>query len=134
MLPQSVFQKASEAVLNYNGTGLSILEMSHRSPEFVDVMERARSLVKETLGAPEHYEVLFLGGGVSTGFPISAMNFLKEGGNAAYINTGAWSTKAIKEATGLGNTEVIASSEDKNFNYIPKGYTVPEAADYLHFT
>lgn len=134
ILPQEVFEQASQATLDYNGTGLSILEMSHRSPEFVDVMERARSLVKELLNAPDHYEVLFLGGGASLGFYIAANNFMKEGGSAAYVNTGAWATKAIKEAGRLGTAKVIASSEDRNFNYIPKNIQVPSDVDFLHFT
>ena len=134
ILPQTVFEKASQAVLNYNDTGLSILEISHRSPDFVEVMENAQSLVKEVLGVPDHYEVLFLGGGASLGFYIATLNFMKEGGSAAYLNTGAWSSKAIKEAQKVGPVSVIASSEDKNFNYIPKGYEVPGNADYVHFT
>lgn len=134
ILPQEVFEKASQAVLDYNGSGLSLLEMSHRSTAFVEVMERARSLVKEVIGAPERYEVVFLGGGASLGFLIVANNFMKVNGKAAYINTGAWAGKAVKEAARLGNAEVIASSEDTNFNYIPKSFTVPSDADYLHFT
>ena len=131
ILPQEVFEQAAQAVLNFNDSGLSILEMSHRSSEFVNVMENARSLVKEVLGVPEHYEVLFLQGGASLGFYISALNFLKE--KASYINTGSWSKKAIKEAKLVGEVDVIASSEDRNFNYIPKNYEVP-ACDYLHIT
>jgi len=134
ILPQTVFEKASQAVLDYNGTGLSILEMSHRSPAFVEVMENARRLVKEALDAPDHYEVLFLGGGASLGFYISALNFMKAEGSAAYLNTGTWSSKAIKEAKRLGPISVVGSSEDKNFSYIPKAYDVPAGADYLHFT
>lgn len=131
ILPQEVFEQAAQAVLNFNDSGLSILEMSHRSSEFVNVMESARSLVKEVLGIPEHYEVLFLQGGASLGFYISALNFLKE--KASYINTGSWSKKAIKEARLVGEVDVIASSEDRNFNYIPKNYEVP-TYDYLHIT
>jgi phosphoserine aminotransferase len=134
ILPPSVMKKASEAVIEFNGTGLSLIEMSHRSKDFVAVMDRARALVKEVLNVPAHYEVLFLQGGASLGFYISALNYLKNGGKAAYVNTGVWSTKAIEEAQRVGNLEVIASSEDANFNYIPKGFVIPSDADYFHFT
>jgi phosphoserine aminotransferase len=97
-------------------------------------MEKARSLVKEVLGVPEGYTVLFLQGGASLGFYMSAINFMKQGGRAAYVDTGSWSNKAIKEARLLGEVDVIASSEDKNYTYIPKGYQVPRDADYLHLT
>lgn len=134
ILAPEVMQKASEAVIEYNGCGLSILEMSHRSKEFVEVMERARSLVKEVLNVPAHYEVLFLQGGASLGFHITALNYLKTGGQAAYINTGTWASNAIKEAGRSGKINVIASSEDQNFNYIPKNIPPAEGNDYLHFT
>lgn len=134
ILPAEVFKKASDAILDYNGTGLSLLEISHRSPDFVEVMDRACALVKELLQVPDTHKVLFLQGGASTGFIISAYNFMKESGRGAYVNTGAWSAKAIKEAERLGTAEVIASSEDRNFTYIPKNYAIPEDADYLHIT
>lgn len=134
ILPQEVFQKASEAVLNFNGLNLSLLEISHRSADFVEVMEKARNLVKELLGVPEGYQVLFLQGGASLGFLKTVYNYLPEGGTAAYINTGTWSAKAIKEVANYGTANVIASSEDKNFNYIPKGYGIPDTASYLHLT
>ncbi len=134
ILPQEVFEEASQSVLDFDGMGLSILEISHRSPEFVAVMEEARSLVKEILNIPDSYEVLFLQGGASLGFYISAINFMKANGKGAYVNTGSWSNKAIKEAKKLGGVDVIASSEDSNFNYIPKGYDIPGDADYLHLT
>lgn len=134
ILPPEVMKKASEAVIEFGSTGLSLLEMSHRSKEFVEVMERARNLVKEVLNVPNHYEVLFLQGGASLGFYISALNYMKESGTGAYINTGTWSSKAIKEAKRVGNVKVIASSEDKNFNYIPKDFDIPSDADYFHFT
>ena len=133
ILPQEVFKEASEAVLDFNG--LSILEISHRSKDFVNVMEEARSLVKEILGVPNGYTVLFLQGGASLGFLITAYNMLRENKKAAYINTGAWAGKAIKEVKHAGGeVNVIASSEDKNFNYIPKNYTIPQDCDYLHLT
>lgn len=134
ILPQSVMAKAAEAVVNYNNSGLSLIEMSHRSAPFVEVMEKARSLVKELLNVPEDYEVLFLQGGASLGFYISAINLMGEGKKAAYINTGTWSTKAIKEAGRLGEIVEIASSKDRNFSYIPKNYEVPADCSYLHYT
>lgn len=127
ILPPHVMRKASEAVIEFNGTGLSILEMSHRSKEFVAVMDRARALVKEVLNVPEHYEVLFLQGGASLGFYMTALNYLKTGGKAAYINTGTWASNAIKEAGRVGEVNVVASSEDRNFNYIPKNVEIGRA-------
>jgi len=134
VLPKSVMEKAAESVINYNNTGLSIIEMSHRSKDFIDVMDRAVALVKELLNVPEGYEVLFLQGGASMQFYMTALNFLPQDGKAAYINTGTWSSKAIKEAKLLGEVVEIASSKDKNFNYIPKDYSVPSDVAYLHYT
>jgi phosphoserine aminotransferase len=134
ILPQEVFQQASEAVLDFQGTGLSILEISHRSKEFEAVMARAQALVKETLGAPDRYKVAFLGGGASLGFHIVPMNYMRPEGRAAYANTGEWATRAIKESRLVGETLVVASSEDRNFNYIPKGFEIPSNADYFHLT
>jgi phosphoserine aminotransferase len=134
ILPQEVLQKAAEAVQNFNGLNLSILEVSHRSKDFVDAMENARNLVKELLGVPEGYQVLFLQGGASLGFLSAAYNFFPQGGKAAYINTGTWANKAIKEAKRFGEVQVVASSEDKNYNYIPKGFGIPSDASYLHYT
>jgi len=134
ILPQEVMEQASKSVLEFDNYGLSLLEMSHRDKKFVEVMEKARSLVKELLGIEDSHEVLFLQGGASLGFYKTAMNLLTENGKAGYVNTGAWSKKAIKEAKLVGNVEVLASSEDKNFNYIPKGYDVPAGLDYLHIT
>lgn len=134
ILPQEVFEQSSQAVLDFNGMGLSILEISHRSKDFVAVMEEARSLVKEVLNVPDGYTVLFLQGGASLGFLISAMNMIRENEQSAYINTGAWSTKAIKEAVFAGDVIEIASSEDENFTYIPKNVEVPDDVDYLHYT
>lgn len=134
ILPQEVFQQAASAVINFDDLNLSILEISHRSPSFVKVMDEARALVKELLEVTDGYTVLFLQGGASTGFLMSAYNMLSEGGTAAYVNTGTWAKKAIKEANLLGNVNVVASSEDKNFNYIPKDFDVPSNADYIHFT
>ena len=134
ILPHEVFEQAGQAVLDFEGSGLSILEISHRSKPFEAVMLKARSLVKELLGAPDNYEAIFLGGGASMGFHMIPQNYLKTGGTAAYVNTGEWASRAIKEAKLAGETAVVASSEDKNFSYIPKGFEIPKDADYFHFT
>ena len=134
ILPQEVLQQASQAVINFNNSNLSLIEISHRSKDFIAVMDNAIALVKELLNLPDGYSVLFLQGGASTQFLMTTLNLLKIDGKAAYINTGAWSDKAIKEAKKLGDINVIASSDDKNFSYIPKGYVVPADIDYLHFT
>jgi len=134
ILPQDVLKKASEAVVNFNGINLSLIEISHRSKEFVEVMENARNLVKELLNIPEGYSVLFLQGGASLEFLMAAYNLLKVDGTAAYIDTGAWSAKALKEAKLLGNVDVVASSKDKTYNYIPKNYTISSNIDYVHCT
>jgi len=133
ILPQEVFAEAAKAVENFNG--LSILEISHRSPDFVAVMDEAQDLVKKALNVPEGYSVLFLQGGASLGFLISAMNMARNNKKAAYVDTGAWSTKAIKEAKNAGlEVEVVASSKDKNFNYIPKNIEAGNEFDYIHIT
>lgn len=134
ILPREVFEKAAQAVLDFEGSGLSILEISHRSKPFEAVMAKAQSLVKELLGAPDNYQVVFLGGGASLGFHMVPLNYMKLGGKSAYANTGEWATRAVKESKLVGDTIVIASSEDKNFSYIPKGYAIPSDADYFHFT
>ncbi len=134
ILPQQVFEQASQAVLDFQGTGMSILEMSHRSKPIEEVMNKARDLVKELLGAPDHYEVVFLGGGASMGFHMVPLNYQKPGGKSAYANTGEWATRAVKEGRLAGETLVVASSEDKNFNYIPKGFAIPDDVDYFHIT
>ncbi|MGB5172462.1 3-phosphoserine/phosphohydroxythreonine transaminase [Eudoraea sp.] len=133
ILPQEVMIKASEAVIDLDGIGLSLIEISHRSKEFVDVMEKARSLAIELLGLEgKGYKALYLQGGASLEFLMVAYNLLET--KAGYINTGTWSSKAIKEAKLLGNVIEVASSKDKNFNYIPRGYVVPNELDYLHLT
>ncbi|ALM20014.1 MFS transporter [Nonlabens sp. MIC269] len=130
ILPQEVFKKAAAAVLNFND--LSILEISHRSKDFVEVMEKAQNLALEHLDLTDKgYKALFLGGGASMQFLMVAYNLLES--KAAYLNTGTWSTKAIKEAKLFGDVIEVASSKDQNFNYIPKGYTVPSDVDYFHF-
>ena len=133
ILPQEVFQEASEAILNFNNSGLSILEISHRSKDFVDVMDEARNLALELLGLEgKGYKALFLQGGAGTQFLMTAYNLLQK--KAGYLNTGTWSDKAIKEAKLFGEVVEIASSKDANYNYIPKGYEIPKDLDYLHVT
>lgn len=134
VLPKSVMAKAAESVVNYNNSGLSIIEMSHRSKDFVEVMDKSNALVKELLNVPEDYEVLFLQGGASLQFYMSALNLLPENDKAGYINTGTWSNKAIKEAKKVGNIIEVASSKDKNYNYIPKGIKLTDQLNYLHYT
>ena len=133
ILPQSVMQKASEAVINFNGLDLSLLEISHRSKDFVAVMDNARALALEHLGLEgKGYQALFLQGGASLEFLMAAYNLLEN--KAAYLNTGTWSDKAIKEAKLLGEVVEVASSKEANFNYIPKGYKIPTDVDYFHCT
>ncbi|MCH2223833.1 MAG: 3-phosphoserine/phosphohydroxythreonine transaminase [Crocinitomicaceae bacterium] len=133
ILPQDVFKEAAKAVVDYNG--LSLLEISHRSPDFVAVMEEAQSLVKEALNIPNGYTVLFLQGGASLGFSITALNMMREHKKAAYVNTGTWAKGAINEAKSLGiDVNVFASSEDKNFSYIPELVNIPNKVDFLHYT
>ena len=133
ILPEEVLKKASEAVVDFNNDGLSLIEISHRSKPFVNVMENARSLVLELLGLENQgYKALFLHGGASTQFLNVAYNLLNK--KAAYTNTGTWSDKAIKEAKLFGEIVEVASSKDKNFSYIPKGYEIPTDIDFFHCT
>src|SRR5688572_20117341 len=134
ILPKPVFQEASQAVLDLNGTGLSILEISHRSSYFEPILHEAGQLVKELLLLGEDFEVLFLSGGASTQFFMTVMNLLPEGKKAAYVDTGVWSSKAIHEAKMLAEIDVIASSKDKNYSYIPKGFSISPDYEYLHTT
>ena len=134
ILPQEVLKQASAAVLNFNDDNLSLIEISHRSKPFVAVMDKAIALVKELLNVPKGYSVLFLQGGASMEFLMVAMNLMKVDGKAAYTNTGAWAKKAITEANSLGEAIVLGDSSDKNYNYIPKGYTIPSDVDYFHCT
>lgn len=134
ILPQEVFQKASEAVLDFNGSGLSILEISHRSKDFVSVMEEARALVRKLMNLGENYEVLFLQGGASLQFAMVPYNLLKINGKAAYLDTGTWASGAIKEAKKVGQIDVIASSQSDNYSFIPKDYSIEEQYDYFHCT
>ena len=132
ILAPEVFQKASEALLDFEGTGLSVIEISHRSPEFVRVIERARALALEIAGLDDSYTTLFLQGGASMQFLMVPYNLLET--KAAYIDTGTWANKAQKEAALFGNAEVIASSKADGYKYIPKNVTVPTDANYLHIT
>ena len=134
ILPQEVLKQASEACVNFDNLNLSLLEISHRSKNFEKVMDEARSLVKELFEVGDEYEVLYLGGGASLQFAMVPYNLLRTDGTAGYVSTGAWSAKAIKEAKMIGNTKVIATSEDKNYNYIPKNFEIPSDLDYLHLT
>ena len=134
ILPQEVLKQASAAVLNFNDDNLSLIEISHRSKPFVAVMDKAIALVKELLNVPKGYSVLFLQGGASMEFLMVAMNLMKVDGKAAYTNTGAWAKKAITEANSLGEAIVLGDSSDKNYNYIPKGYTIARDVDYFHCT
>ncbi|MBT0608940.1 3-phosphoserine/phosphohydroxythreonine transaminase [Aequorivita echinoideorum] len=133
ILPQSVLEKSAEAVLNFNGLNLSLIEISHRSKDFVAVMESARELALEHLNLQNKgYKALFLQGGASLEFLMVAYNLLEK--KAAYLNTGTWSDKAIKEAKLLGEVAEVASSKESNFNFIPKNYSIPNDADYFHCT
>ncbi|MCF8349405.1 MAG: 3-phosphoserine/phosphohydroxythreonine transaminase [Bacteroidales bacterium] len=132
ILPEFTIENTAKAITDFAGTGLSLMEISHRSKEFIAVMDEAVALFKELLNIPEGYSVLFLGGGASTQFAMIPFNLLQT--KAAYLNTGVWAKKAIKEAKLFGEVNVVASSEDKNFNYIPKNFTIPTDADYFHIT
>ena len=130
ILPDVAYQNAAKAILDFNGTGLSILSISHRTKDFEDVLNSAQALMRELLGIPENYHIYFVGGGASTQFFHIPANFL--GKKAGYVNTGVWTKKAIKEAKLYGEVEVVASSEDRNFCYIPKNFDIPADLDYLY--
>lgn len=135
ILPQEVFEKSAQAVLNFNNSGLSILEISHRSKDFVAVMEEARALALELLGLESKgYQALFLQGGASMEFLRVPYNLLKENGKASYLDTGTWASGAIKEAKVFGETVVVASSREQNYNHIPKNFEIPSDANYFHCT
>jgi phosphoserine aminotransferase len=135
ILPQEVFEKSAQAILNFNDSGLSLLEISHRSKDFVAVMEEARALVLELLGLEgKGYQALFLSGGASLEFLMVPYNLMKVNGKAAYLDTGTWASGAIKEAKHFGETLVVASSKPENYNFIPKEYSIPIDADYFHCT
>ena len=135
ILPQEVFEKSAQAILNFNDSGLSLLEISHRSKDFVAVMEEARALVIELLGLEgKGYQALFLSGGASLEFLMVPYNLMKTNGKAAYLDTGTWASGAIKEAKHFGETFVIASSKPENYNFIPNNYSIPTDANYFHCT
>ena len=135
ILPQEVFEKSAQAIIDFNQSGLSLLEISHRSKDFVAVMDEARALVLELLGLEgKGYQALFLAGGASLEFLMIPYNLMKVNGKAAYLDTGTWSSGAIKEAKHFGETVVVASSKSENYNHIPKNYTIPSDADYFHCT
>ncbi len=132
ILPQYTIENTANALHDFAGMGLSLMEISHRSKQFVAVVDEATALFKELLNIPEGYSVIFLGGGASLQFCMVPYNLMRK--KAAYLNTGEWSKKAIKEGKFFGEVDVVASSEDKNFNYIPRGYQIPADADYFHIT
>ena len=132
LLPDKVYDKAVDAIRNFAGTGVSLLSISHRSKEWDAVMDGTRALWKELLDIPEGYETVFLGSGASMQFLMTPMNFLEK--KAGYLDTGVWASKALKEAKGLGDASAIASSKDRNYCYIPKGYEIPSDLDYFHIT
>ncbi len=135
ILPQEVFEKSAEAILDFNGIGLSLLEISHRSKDFVAVMDEARAIVKRLMNLGDEYEVLYLGGGASLQFLMVPFNLMKsENGKAAYLDTGTWAASAIKEAKIVGNVDVVASSKEDNYSFIPKNYTVSSDNNYFHCT
>ncbi len=134
ILPHEVLKQAAEGVLNFNGTGLSILEISHRSPEFEAVLDEAVRLVKELFEVPEGYSVIFMQGGASSQFAFAPYNLLPEGGKAAYVESGVWANKALKEAKYFGEVVVVATAKEANFTYVPKDFEIPKDAAYIHIT
>lgn len=132
VLPKEAINAAIEALKDFAGTGMSVIEVSHRSKEWQAVMDETEALWKEILNIPDGYKVLFLGGGASTQFLMIPMNFLEK--KAAYLETGVWAKKALKEAKGIGDAYALASSADATFNYIPKGWQIPTDVDYFHIT
>src|SRR5450432_3497392 len=134
ILPKEVFEEAAKAILNFRDTGLSILEIGHRTSMFQSVMDETVSTARELMKLDAEHEVLFLHGGASTQFFQVPMNLLNDNETAAYLDCGTWGTKAIKEAKLFGNIDVVASSKDKNYSYIPKNYIIPPTAKYFHYT
>ena len=132
ILPVDTIENTAKGILDLNGIGLSVMEISHRSKEFLAIIQEAQSLVKELLELPGGYHVLFLGGGASLQFCMVPYNLMKK--KAAYLNTGSWASKALKEAVFFGEAVEVASSKDKNFSYIPRDYIIPSDADYFHIT
>ena len=134
ILPQSVFEEAAQAAINFNNSGLSILEISHRSPGFSAVVDETIQLIRDLIGVGEDHHVLLLSGGASSQFFMVPMNYLGANESACYLDTGSWSAKAIKEAIKFGHVDVVASSKEDHYTYIPKSYPLPDTAKYLHVT
>ena len=135
ILPQEVFEKSAAAILDFNGIGLSLLEISHRSKDFVPVMDEARAIVKRLMKLGDDYEVIYVGGGASLQFLMVPFNLMKkDNGKAAYLDTGTWAAGAIKEAKKLGTVDVVGSSKEENYSFIPKDYKVGSEYDYFHCT
>src|SRR5580765_5015806 len=134
ILPKEVFEEAAKAILKFRETGLSILEIGHRTPLFQSVMDETVQTAKDLMKLGSDHDVLFLHGGATTQFFQVPMNLLNEDGMAAYLDCGVWGTKAIKEAKLFGRVEVLASSKDRNYTYIPKNFSIPSKASYFHFT
>lgn len=133
-LPLEVMQTVQQELLDYRGTGMSVMEMSHRSPEYDDINDSCIALFREILGLDDSYHVLFMGGGASTQFALVPMNFLPKGGTAAYVDTGSWANKAMKEAKAFGNAHLAGSSKESNYDHIPAEIDLPSDAAYLHVT
>lgn len=134
MLPEAVLRKAASELPNYQGTGMSVMEMSHRSDVYISIIENAEKVLRKLMKIPDNYSVLFLQGGASQQFAMIPMNLMSKNKKADYINTGTWSKKAMAEAKLVGSVNVIASSEDRNFSYIPENYSISPDADYVHIT
>ena len=134
ILPQEVLRKASEAVINFDNTGLSILEISHRTKEFEAVVTETESLLRELLNVPVGYSILLLQGGARQQFAIAPMNLMAQNGSAAYLDSGSWASQAIKEGRFFGDVDVVASSKEQNYSFVPKVYVIPEKASYFHYT
>ncbi len=134
ILPQEVFEQSAQACLDYNGIGLSLLEISHRSKEFDAILEESLALIRSLLSVPDNYSILFLQGGASTQFAMVPYNFLPDNGKACYLETGVWAKKAEAEAKLYGEVDIVATSKEANFNFIPKNYTIDTTAAYFHIT
>jgi phosphoserine aminotransferase len=134
MLPEPVLKKAAQEMLNYQGSGMSVMEMSHRSKTYMSIIENAEALLRKLMHIPDNYTVLFLQGGASQQFAMIPMNLMSKNKKADYIHTGNWSKKAMAEAKLYGKINIAASSEDKNFSYIPDNYAFSPDADYVHIT
>ena len=134
MLPVEVLKEAASEMLDYQGSGMSVMEMSHRSQVFQNIIDEAEADLRDLMGIPSNYKVLFLQGGASLQFSMIPMNLMKTDGYAAYLDSGTWASKALKKASGIGRTVCVASSKESNYTYVPKDYTIPSDADYFHCT